>query len=233
VIGIFAAEDFPEDVFNRARSVGLLVINLNQLFGETALLLMVEVEKILKAVKRKEDTPNFSELRELLNSLKTNPFLVQLRSLAFETAVAYVLNQRGWESVQLALDVPFQEVTRDVDVYGYREGFSMAHIVECKAEISRKELAPNYVSKFFTETVPAYRRWHEERLGPIRSLIAEIWTTGEVGEAAEAELNGLRLNAKIQPKLRGGAQLREEITSAPVVRLLEAVSAAPIVLNSK
>jgi hypothetical protein len=76
--------------------------------------------------------------------------------------------------------VPWQQTTRDVDVFGIRG--DELHIIECKAYHGKKSISREDVRKFFTETVPALKGWLRTHNRPFERCIAEIWTTGHKGK---------------------------------------------------
>ena len=108
----------------------------------------------------------------------------------------------------MALDVPFQHTSRDVDVYGERKDDVL--VLECKALTDGKELSPEDVRKFYTETLPAYVRTLAKRP---KNVFAEIWTTGKVGEAAQEALKSISLAANVVPVLRDGDKVRQLVPS--------------------
>ena len=110
-LGVLAAPDFENAAWKRAKEEGFLVINLRQLFGEFAFEAIVLIQELLKSVcgdPAQAKDGGYEELRKMLEGLKTNPFIVDLKSLAFETLSGLLLRNDGWEEVQLNLKVPFR-----------------------------------------------------------------------------------------------------------------------------
>lgn len=193
VLGVIAARDFDKDAWNDARRRGLLAINLRQVFGAEALDAMVIVERLFHGSSSPEaggDVESFEEFADLLRDLKTNPIVVSLRSIGFEALSGLVLRSRGYEQVEMGRIVPWNETFRDVDVFGIRDGELL--VVECKAYHRRKSIPGGEVSKFFTETLPALKKWLRVREIKFSNCTAEIWTTGPLGNIARDELFQLR-----------------------------------------
>jgi hypothetical protein len=214
ILASVAAPDFDSKGWQQARKNGFVAANLNDMFGHRALDAMVIVEEIFKGIvgnPERLDEGVIADLCASLEELKTNPVLVDLRSLAFESVSGLILRSQGWEGVELALSVPFHASTRDIDVYGSRNGRQTAKLVECKAASTEKQLEPLDVEKFFTQTVPAFLRskGHDDH---VEECEAEIWTTGIVGREASDRLNSIKVDRRVRPKIVGG---RELLASVP------------------
>lgn len=213
VLGIIAAPDFSHDAWKRAKEAGFLAINLRTFFGDAAFEAIVSVQELLKNVAgdpRKAEADEYAELSKILETSKTNPFIADLKSLAFEALVGLLVKYEGWDEVQLNLSVPFAlpegETTREVDVCGQRNGWDRVTIVECKAEKGTKPLDEEYVRKFFTETMPAFIKAKCKERNP-SICNAEIWTTGTVSDAAMNALKEIKLPKFVQPSLIGREQI--------------------------
>lgn len=96
----------------------------------------------------------------MIEALKTNPFISDLKSLAFEALSGLLIKYDHWEEVQLNLRVPFQlsegATEREVDVSGQQDSWDKVCIIECKAEAGTKPLAPEYVRKFYRKLCPLF-----------------------------------------------------------------------------
>ena len=208
-LGVIASRDFTPEAWSEARKYRLATVNFRQLFGQAALEAVAESERLLAAADpTKADT---GYLAGLLDDLKGNPVVVQIRSIAFEVVAALALQSDGWEQVGLGLDVPWKppdsgETTRDVDVYGLKGDDT--RLVECKAYHADKEVTPEEVKKFFTETVPAFVKWQTARGDRSTKYRAELWTTGRFGDGAVEALEGLSLGAHVDPALCNAADIR-------------------------
>jgi len=194
-LGVIAAKDFSRDAWKAARKAGLLTVIFRQIFGDEALEAMVRVETLLHDLRSQNGTTEaegeFCEFSELLSALKTNPVVTCLRSIGFEAIGGLVLRSTGYESVELGRMVPWRNTRRDVDVFGF-SGDEL-RVVECKAYHRRKSLLVEDVSKFFTQTVPALKKWLRATGGrEFTSCRAEIWTTGPLGNDARGELFRLK-----------------------------------------
>jgi hypothetical protein len=163
-------------------------------------------------------------LANALKELKTNPVVVDLRSIALEALAALMLRSSGWEDVELGLLVPFQDTERDVDVHGYRSGRDECRLVECKAYHTKKELDPADVGKFFTETVPAFY----QSLGDQKPKVcyAELWTTGIIGQSASDRFNSLQQIKGVEFRIVDHDQMLQALprTLSKCEKLLEAIS---------
>jgi hypothetical protein len=213
LLGVIAAPDFETDAWNRAKKEGLVTINLRQLFGDAAFEAIVQVQELLKNVTgdaTKARDQEYLELSNMVESLKTHPFIADLKALAFEALAGLMVKNEGWEEVQLNLKVPFELpeglTDREVDVSGQKNSWDEVCIIECKAEGATKSLDETYVRKFFTQTVPAFLNAKCKERNPSRCK-AEIWTTGIISDAAKNTLNELKLSKFIQPQLLGREQL--------------------------
>jgi hypothetical protein len=169
-------------------------INLRQMFGDEALDAMAAVEELLHGVAwGRGDDPfeQFDAFGEQLEELRTNPVVTTLRSIAFEALAGLVLRSRGYEQVELGRVVPWENTTRDVDVYGIRG--NKLRVIECKTYHRRKSIPAGEVRKFFTQTVPALKARLRECGQEFSQCVAEIWTTGAKGTAASEELYELNV----------------------------------------
>ncbi len=232
VLGIVAAEDFEHGAWNRAKEEGFVAINLRQLFGDAAFEAIVQVQELLKnvigdATKAKDD--DYNELSPMLTSLKTNPFIVNLKSLAFEALSGFLVKYEGWEEVQLNLKVPFKlpegETEREVDVSGQKNAWDDLCIIECKAEAANKVLDGKHVRKFFTETVPAFLAAKCAARNPSHCH-AEIWTTGIVTDVARNALKEISIRKCVTPALLGRDELIRRLPRPlhSTKRLLETIA---------
>jgi len=193
VIGVIAARDFHRDAWDKARHESLMTVSFRQMFGDEALDVMVEVEQLLGGFgqsKPEESQKRFAEITRLMEELKTNPVIADLRAIGLEAMCALILQSQGFASPELGRIIPWKDTTRDVDVFAIR-GDDELRIVECKAYHRRKSLLDSDVKKFFTETVPALKRWLRDKDRHFTKCTAEIWTTGPKGKNAETALNEL------------------------------------------
>ena len=206
VLGVIAAYAFAGDAWSVAKRHGLLAINLRQLYGDAALATLAKMEHLLRLAGAGDlfgehaAAIDLDELADDFTALRVHPYVADLRSLGLEVVTALLLRAEGWENVELGLVVPFKDTKRDVDVIGRRGGEDKICLVECKAAHETKELDPEHVSKFFTETVPATLKVFTN----VTKCQAEIWTTGRIGERAQATLASLELRKGV------GATLREK-----------------------
>ena len=105
--------------------------------------------------------------------------------------------------------------------------FNHGLLVECKAEHGTKELKPEYVRKFFTETVPAALKYFTNiKKCNVKKCKAEMWTTGLVGERAQAELANLRLPKRVDAQLLEKADIISLVPAvlSPCKRLIKTLS---------
>ena len=105
----------------------------------------------------------------------------------------------GYQNCGLGKDVPFNDTTRDVDVYGWRG--DIVRLIECKANNAGAELEEGDVKKFFTETVPSFLAWMKVTGQAFKTCKAQLWTTGRIGQKAQDEFDTLRLKSNVQAKL--------------------------------
>ncbi|HSY20250.1 MAG TPA: hypothetical protein VK815_18035 [Candidatus Acidoferrales bacterium] len=229
ILGIIAAFDFTKAAWKKAKAEGYVAINLRQHFGDAAFEALVVVQEILKNVAgepAKAKDEDYQKLADTLEQLKCNPYVVDLRSLGFESVSGLLLRTKGYENVQLNLKVAHDSgEEREVDVCGDRNGRSELFVVECKAESSNKMLAGEFVQKFYTETVPAYLK--SMSAGGPKECRAEIWTTGQVGDEAKSALSQIKMSALIKPAMLGHEDVKSLVPKSlgSCKRLLEAISA--------
>jgi len=202
-LGILAASDFSKKVWSEAQKQGFWTINLRQVFGDTALDILAQFEILLRAVDPgSEPDPNvdIDSITTLLAELKSNPIVTDLRSIAFETLTALTMRAEGYEDITMGTDAPFLETTRDIDVHGRRG--DVAAITECKAIVDANELKGGEVTKFFTETVPAFAKWHRKKHGNFTELKAQLWTTGQIGNEAQEAFDSLSIANEISADIK-------------------------------
>ena len=232
LLGVIAASRFTKEAHYAARSAGLMVINLKDVFGDAALELMTQVAALLSQVPAvtNGDEDQFADVENItitLDRLKDHPFVTDLRSLGLETLSALIARVDGWEDVKVGISVPFKKVTtREVDVSGLTHGGRRALVVECKAHHADRPVAPGDVEKFFKETVPAFLRCHQE--WHIEECVAEIWTTGLIDPASRAALEKISLDRRVTPSLVDQAGLESKIPLVldPCRRLLRTIALA-------
>ena len=231
ILGIIAAYDFEFAAWETAKKLGYIAINLKQHFGDSAFEALVQIQALLQNVAgepNKAAPKDYDKLTHYLKDLKTNPYVVDLRSLGFEALAGFILRTEGWEDVQLNIKAATSNGdSREVDVSGKRNGGRELYVVECKAEGINKKLDPSYVRKFFNETLRAFLR---SRTGtPLRACHAEIWTTGQIGEDAKKAFSEIKAELKpyIKPLLVGHDAVKDKIPDSlgSCKRLLEAISA--------
>lgn len=184
-LGLIAARDFDADAWKLARHHGLMTVSFRQMFGDEALNAMAQVEQLMNGLGRESPADGqrrFEGIAKLLDDLKTNPVIRDLRSIAFEAISALILRSQGFESVELGRIVPWQETTRDVDVFAVRG--DELRIIECKAYHRKKSISGEEVRKFFTQTVPALKQWMRQTDRRFSTCTASIWTTGPIGKDA-------------------------------------------------
>jgi hypothetical protein len=193
VLGIIAARDFTTEAWDEARRHGFMAINLRQAFGSEALDVMAQIEGLIHHVNCGPESANQEEeldhLTSMIGELKVNPVVVSLRAIGFEILTGFALRSLGYDQVELGRLVPWQQTTRDVDVFGMKG--DELHIIECKAYHGKKSISREDVRKFFTETVLALKVWLRTHDRPFEKCIAEIWTTGLKGKDAGDTLYAL------------------------------------------
>jgi len=229
-LGVIAAPSFQTEAFQQSRKEGFLTMNLRDLFGEAAFNVIVECEKLLKfEVGPGESAINENYLSNALEGLRNNPFIADLKALAFETASAFALKQEGWEEVTLNSKVPFRlpkgNTERELDVSAQKHSWDQIYLIECKAEPSDEPLSDEYVRKFFTESVPAFLAHKATSRNPSHCR-AEIWTTGIVTDLARDALKTLQLKSHIKPNLLGRTEILEKLPrgSDSIKRLINVIA---------
>lgn len=189
-LGIIAAKDFAREAWTKARRNGLMTVSFRQMFGDEALEAMVLVEELLHDIAKTPGTSGavseFQAFSQLLEDLKTNPVVVTLRSIGFEALSGLALRSLGYEQVEMGRIAPWQNTTRDVDAFGLRG--DELRVVECKAYHKNKSVPEDEVKKFFTETLPALKKWLRDQGKMFSKCRAEIWTTGPLGREARDAL---------------------------------------------
>ena len=228
VLGVIAAYAFAADAWSVAKRHGLLAINLRQSYGDAALATLAKMEHLLRLAgagdlfSEHATAIDLDELADDFTALRVHPYVAALRSLGLEVVTAVLLRAQGWENVQLGRVVRFQDTERDVDVMGTRGGEDEIYLVECKAAHEAKELDPAHVLKFFTETVPAALKVFTN----VTKCQAEIWTTGRIGERAQATLASLELRKCVRATLQEKTDILS-LVPTPLLqckRLIETIS---------
>lgn len=243
IVGIIAAPAFAKEAWRLAKNEGLMTINLQAMFGDSALNALAAGERLLSQIgiepgeKAEAKDAEIEQLRGILDGCSASPIIQDLRSIGMEITTALILSARGWSSIILNGQHPFRptrgaETTRELDVFG-RRGDEI-YAVECKAEYSDKSLDPGYVQKFFCETVPSMVRMVTERKGgrmPDR-VFAEIWTTGKVGNDAHDALSALSLGKHIEARLRDAGSIKSLVPAdLPACnRLIDSIAVPPAAL---
>jgi len=222
VLAIIAAKGFEADAWKLAKSSGLMVINLSQLYGEVALDAMVIVDELLRKVSlgaNDVDEPELSKFSGLLEEMKNNPIVSTLRSIALEVVCALVLASDGFHDPQIGKLVKWKDTMRDVDVFASR-GNELC-VVECKAHRRGKSVTDSEISKFFEETVPALKKWMKETERRFKHCRAEIWTTGSISSDAKKFLASLPKPASDHWEIRTMDDLKDTLPDSVRKRILE------------
>lgn len=231
-LGVIAAKDFTTDAWKLARREALFTVSFRQIFGDEALDAMVEIERLVggfKSLAPDEAQTKFEEIVTDFDELKCNPVVADLRAIGLEALCGLILQQQGYVSPELGLIVDWRETTRDIDVYAIK-GDDELRIVECKAYHRRKSITEIDVTKFFTSTVPALKKWLRENHRPFKTCVAEIWTTGPKGKIAETALRGLSSPSTDTWRLRRLSDMHDEIPARireRSVKLLSAIALTP------
>lgn len=228
LLGVIAAYTFTEEAWSSAKKGGLLSINLRQAFGNTALEALARMEHLLSLAVTGDPFGNhatendYDGLADDIEALRVHPYVAELRALGLEILTAVLLRAQGWEDVRLRTIVELGDAKREVDVVGRRRGDEEVYVVECKAAHEERPLDPKHVRKFFSETVPAMLK----TLPNAKRCVAEIWTTGRLGEAATAALKEIPPAKRVHVRLRNKADIVSLIPStlSPCKRLVETLS---------
>ena len=228
LLGVLAAYDFTREAWQLAKQKGLWTINLKQSLGDAALSALAQTETLLRiaglpmAPDHGAAADEFAKLASGLDALKVHPYVSDLRALGFEAICAVLMSAGGWYEPQLGALFSADGVERDVDVLGKRNGGRDIYLVECKAEHEAKELEPEYVNKFFKETVPTALKAFPDT----QSCLAELWTTGRVGERAREAFARLKVRETICAKIVDRDEILRRIppTLAPCARLVSTIS---------
>ncbi len=223
VLGIIGAPEFDRDAWNRARSQGLAVVSFRQAFGDEALEVMTKVEGLIHEIGTDPGGTSSQDrvikLSQMLDDVKTNPIVAVLRAIGFEVLCGLILRSRGYEQVELGRIVPWGQTTREVDVFGLRG--SILRIIECKACHGEKSVSPEEVRKFFTQTVPATKKWLRSQGREFTKCTAEIWTTGRKGKRAGDALYELNSPRTDRWRIRRIEEIRKVVPQAIRRRSLE------------
>lgn len=246
MVGIVAAPEFSKEAWSLAKNEGLMAVNLKTMFGDAALEAMAAVERLIgqagvsmDAAAEAKDS-DVTHLANVLAQASGSPIVADLRSIGFEVMTGLILSQKGWPSIELNGQHLFKkeddhDINRELDVLGRRNvGGDELYAVECKAEHSAKLLSPDYVRKFFCETVPSMVRSERLKGRAPREVTAEIWTTGQVGQEARDALSNLSLPSYIKVAHLMDAKAVGELvpSSLPAChKLLAAISAPPVEMS--
>lgn len=205
LLGIIAAYDFAPSAFATAKKEGMLVVNLKDFFGSDALKALAAIEAVLVEVNAA--TPqgagsSGNDLAQTFKRLESHPLIADIKGMALESTAALVARADGWEDVQLGVDVPFDQTSRDVDVLATQHGQTKLRAIECKAHRRDIEVRPSDVKKFFNETVPALVKSRSMN-GTRPSVLAEFWTTGTIGTDAKRAFSECSFGSHVKPHLWG------------------------------
>jgi hypothetical protein len=218
---IISAPSISRQAWSSARSQGLWLINLRQAVGNVALEALASVERLLLELGSGGEQGADSAAESLAHSLRTlqsNPVFSTVRGIALEMLAGLILRADGAERVVMGKLVPYQQTKRDIDAVGYLGGQPV--LVECKAVSRGMAANPEDITRFFSQTVPAFIKWSRQRDEPVDSLRAEFWTTGEIDADCRAALGRVRLASVVRAELLDyGAILRR--IPAPLARCKE------------
>lgn len=208
-LGVICGHDFEPEILTESRHSGLMVIALNQEYGDLALDSMIQIEAISSNLERGENETEMESFAATIEKLRENPIIADIRSLAFEIATGFILRSNGYERVELGLNVPFQDRTRDVDVHGFLG--DTLYAVECKAYHENHSLDEEDVTKFFGQTVPALKSYLRKVKGiEFSKCLAELWTTGPEGGIARQALANIRPPKDTTFNIVSGKQIHEK-----------------------
>jgi len=238
MVGVVAAPDFSREAWRLAKNEGLMTMNLCTLFGDAALGAMVQIEQLLQQVGGLPQTisdEGLGLLGETIQQAAGSPIIADLRALGFETLVGMMQAVRGWEGIELNQSYPFKagqdtsDVTRELDVFGSRSGGEELIAIECKAEHATKPLSREYLHRFFCETVPSMvaAKFPEGRAP--KKVIAQIWTTGTVGDDLRQALHAAPLPPNYEVDLLDGTQVKALVphTLGKAVQFIDSIAVSP------
>ncbi len=229
-LGVIAARDFDRNAWTAARHEGLLTVSFRQMFGDEALDAMIQVERLLSSLGHESPAKGqdrFKEITQLIEELRMNPVISDLRSIGFEALCGLILQSQGYASPELGRIVPWKETSRDVDVHAVRG--DELRVVECKAYHRHKSISGSEVRKFFTETLPALKQWMRKTDRHFKKCTAEIWTTGPIGKDAGDSLYELKRPQGDEWKCRRMSDMQNDIPKAireRSVKLIETIALA-------
>ena len=104
LLGVIAASRFTKEAHHAARSAGLMVINLKDVFGDAAL----DDSGGRSSQVANGDEDQFADVENITITLG-HPFVTDLRSLGLETLSALIARVDGWEDVKVGISVPFKK----------------------------------------------------------------------------------------------------------------------------
>ena len=227
--GVLVGQHFSKDAWNRAKKEGLHLIHLGKMFGDDAMKLVQQYSELAQSVTGsmdRLDPSKFDLITESLTDLKSSPIVKDLRSIGFEILASLLLRSENYESVEMNLNVPFLETSREIDATGKRtaEGTVIRRVVECKAHASKVDLTEEEIKKFFTETVSASLKHFGKEDDCL--IEAELWTTGKISAETEEHLAKLKLSKKVTPRIRGLKSIKKLVPKElkPARKLLEAIA---------
>lgn len=150
ILGVIAARDFETEAWSKARQESLMTVSFRQLFGDEALNVMIQIEQLLCGICQsdpKNSQDQYNKVATLIEDLKVNPIVADLRAIGLELISALILQSNGFTSLELGRVVPWGSTSRDVDVFGIRADNEL-RIVECKAYHHKKSLLDSDVKSF-------------------------------------------------------------------------------------
>ncbi|MCA9038259.1 MAG: hypothetical protein KDA91_24205 [Planctomycetaceae bacterium] len=192
ILPVFAAIGFSHEAWQLAKQSGYLVVNVSQLLGQTAIETISTIEALISKVSYvdgEEIESRASRIADMMDALKENPIVTSLRSIGFEIMAGLALRSLSHEGVCIGKLVPWKETERDIDAFGF-QGDNLT-VIECKANV-RDNCPRDYeIRKFFTESVPALKKWLRTQR-TINRCKAELWTTGTVTSEAQQLVEALQ-----------------------------------------
>ena len=204
-IPVLIAEKFAQDAFKIGKQYGIIMATVENLFGKTIFLALLELTRTWKKMATKV-TQNPEEIEKLFKKLSAiNGADLNLPGALFELIVAHIVRTDGCE-IEMGKMYRDGEKKTEVDVYK-KEGNEI-FFYECKGMKVTKAFNKKDAEKWIKNINLIYNLINEHDRRNHR-LIFELWITGDFRAGVKEYIKEQPISQDVKLVLNNGQKVRE------------------------